>query len=99
MENIVKQEKKFNCMTKQAKLRLYTAPGLEITRTYEQALGLDKRNRNTLWEDAITLELTQINDYDSFINKGHYSKVKTPDGLKKVQKQIAQYQLLIGTLP
>jgi hypothetical protein len=58
MKNIVKQEEKFNCMTNQAKLRLYTAPGLEITRTYEQALGLDQRNGNTLWGDAITLELT-----------------------------------------
>jgi hypothetical protein len=50
---------------------LYTAPGLESTRTYEQALGLDNRNGNTLWGDAITLELTQIDDYDSCINKGH----------------------------
>jgi hypothetical protein len=86
-------------MTNQAKLRLYTAPGLEITRTYEQALGLDKRNGNTLWGDDITLELTQIDDYDSFINKGHYTKVKAPDGFKKIQNQIAQYQPLIGALP
>jgi hypothetical protein len=91
MKNIVKQGKKCNCMTNQAQLRLYTASGLEITRTYEQALGLDKRNGNTLWGDAITLELTWIDDYDSFIDKCHYTKVKTPDGFKKIQKQIAQY--------
>jgi hypothetical protein len=87
MKNIVKQEKKFNCMTNQAKLRLYTAPELEITRTYEQAHGLDKRNGKTLWGDAI------------FIIKSPYTKVKTPDGFKKIQNQIAQYQSLIGALP
>jgi hypothetical protein len=44
------------------------------------------------------LELAQINDYDTFIDKGHYNKVKTPDGFKKTQNQIAQYQSMIDAL-
>jgi hypothetical protein len=45
----------------------------------------DKRNGNTLWADAATLELTQIDDYDTFIDKGHHSKVKAPAGYKKIR--------------
>jgi hypothetical protein len=77
---------------------LLKKPGWKHPRTYEQALDPDKRNRNTLRGDATTLELTQIDDYDSFINKGH-NKVKTPNGFKKTPDQIAQYQSTIDTLP
>jgi hypothetical protein len=54
-------------MVNQAKLRSYNmAPhykyGFEVPRTYEQALKLDKRNGDTLWEDAATLELIQIDN-------------------------------------
>jgi hypothetical protein len=62
-------------------------------------LGIDKRNRNTLRGDATTLEPIQINEYDTFIGKGHYTKVKTPDGLKKTQDQITQYQPMIDAPP
>jgi hypothetical protein len=64
-KQIAKREKVFTGMVNQAKLRSYnTAPrnkyGFEVPRTDEQALRLDKRNGNTLWADAATLELTQI---------------------------------------
>jgi hypothetical protein len=59
--------------------------GFEVPSTFEQALKLDKRNGNTLWEDAATLEITQIDDYDTFIDKGHHLKVKPPVGYKKVR--------------
>jgi Reverse transcriptase (RNA-dependent DNA polymerase) len=59
--------------------------GFEVPRTYEQALKLDKRNGNTWWEDAATLELTQIDDCDTFIDKGHHLKAKTPVGYKKIR--------------
>jgi Reverse transcriptase (RNA-dependent DNA polymerase) len=77
-------------MVNQAKLRSYnTAPlykyGFEIPRTYEQALCLDKRNGNTLWGDATVLELTQIDDYVMFIDKGHHTKVKPPIGYRKIR--------------
>jgi hypothetical protein len=77
-------------MVNQAKLRFYnTAPrykyGFEVPRTYEKALRLDKWNGNNLWADAATLELTQIDDYDTFINKGHHSKVKVPTVYEKIR--------------
>jgi Reverse transcriptase (RNA-dependent DNA polymerase) len=77
-------------MVNQAKLRSYnTAPrykyGFKVPRTYKQALSLDKRNGNTLWGDAATLELTQIDDYDTFIDKGHHTKTKPTDGYKKIR--------------
>jgi hypothetical protein len=84
-KHIAKQEKKFTCIINQDKLRSYnTAPrykyGLEVPRSYEQALCLDKRNGNTLWGDATVLELTLIDDYVTFIDKGHHTKVKAPIG-------------------
>jgi hypothetical protein len=89
-KQIDKWEKVFTRMVKQAKLRSYnTAPrykyGFEVPRTYEQALRLDKQNGSTLWGDAATLELTQIDDYDTFIDKGHHTKTKPPDGYKKIR--------------
>jgi Reverse transcriptase (RNA-dependent DNA polymerase) len=48
-------------------------------------LCLDKRNRNTLWGDAKVLELTQIDDYVTFIDKGHHTKVKSPIGYNKIR--------------
>ena len=77
-------------MVNQAKLRSYnTAPcykyGFEIPRTYEQALRLDKQSGNTLWGDATVLELTQIDRYVTFIDKGHHTKVKAPIGYKKIR--------------
>jgi hypothetical protein len=57
--------------------------GFEVPKTYEQALRLDKRNGNTLW--GTVLELTQIDDYVTFIDKGHHIKVKAPVGYKKIR--------------
>jgi hypothetical protein len=58
--------------------------GLEVTRTYKQALYPDKGKSGTLGGDTTTLEITQIDSYDTFINKGHHIKVKTPDRFKKI---------------
>jgi hypothetical protein len=45
----------------------------------------DKRNGNILWGDATVLELTQIDDYVTFIDKGLHTKVKAPIGYKKIR--------------
>jgi hypothetical protein len=76
-------------MVNQAKLRSYNMAshykyGLEVTRMDEQALQLNKRNGNTIWGHATTLEITQIDDYSTFIDRGHHTKVKTPMGYKKI---------------
>jgi Reverse transcriptase (RNA-dependent DNA polymerase) len=77
-------------MVNQAKLRSYnTAPrykyGFEAPKTYGQALCLDKRNGNTLRGNDTVLELTQIDDYVTFIDKGHHTKVKAAIGYRKIR--------------
>ena len=52
-ERIIKKIKsKFHCRTKKY--------GIEVTKTVEQALRLDKENGNTLWSDAIKAEMSKI---------------------------------------
>jgi hypothetical protein len=46
---------------------------------------LDQRNRNTLWGDAIVLDLDQIDQYVTFINKGHHTKLNAKSGYKKIR--------------
>jgi hypothetical protein len=48
-------------------------------------MRLDQRNGNTLWEDAITLEVSQIGDYDTFIDNGHHTHVNEPSRYKKIR--------------
>jgi hypothetical protein len=70
-------------MVNQAKLKSFNTAskykyGYEIPRTYEQAKRLDQKNGNTKWGDATVLELGQIDEYTTFIDKGHHTKVITP---------------------
>jgi hypothetical protein len=66
-----------------------TAPkckyGYEISRTYEQAKQLDQKNGNTKWGDSKALELGQIDEYTTFIDKGHHTKVNPSSGFKKIR--------------
>jgi hypothetical protein len=80
-------------MVNQAKLKsFHTATkykyGYEIPRTYEHAKRLDEKNGNTLWGDATVLELKQIDEYVTFIDKGHHIKVAPPTGFKKIRVHI-----------
>jgi Reverse transcriptase (RNA-dependent DNA polymerase) len=77
-------------MVNQAKLKSFnTAPrykyGYEIPRTYEQAKRIDQKNGSTLLEDATALELGQIDEYITFIDKGHHSKASPPKGFKRIR--------------
>ncbi len=44
--------------------------GVQIPRNVKEAHALDKANGNTLWEQAIELELGQLNDYKTFKDAG-----------------------------
>ena len=57
--------------------------GFVVPRNHEQAMELDKRNGNTRWRDAELLELQQIDEYETFINKGR-GYVPGP-GYKKIR--------------
>jgi hypothetical protein len=60
---------------RQAKLHSFrTRPvymyGYLVPRNYDQAVQIDKDNGNTKWQDAIALELNQIDEYETFEDKG-----------------------------
>ena len=62
-------------MLNQAKLKSYRRDpiymsGFQVPRSVKEALEFDKRNRNTKWQDSITLELLQLSKYDTFVDVG-----------------------------
>jgi hypothetical protein len=86
-KGIARREKKYLRMVNQAKLRSYnTAPrykyGHEVPRDYKHAMRLDERNGNKRWQEAIDLELSQIDEYETFEDKG---KSPPPAGYKKIR--------------
>ena len=90
-QSIAKNQKKMKRMINQAKLRSYRhAPkymfGFEIPRNYNHALELDKRNRNTRWQDCTKLELSQLNDYSVFEDRGKGTAI--PQGYKKIRTHL-----------
>jgi hypothetical protein len=50
----------------------------------KQAKRIDAKNENTLWGDAIILELSQINEYITFIHNDHHSNIAPPAGFKRI---------------
>ena len=88
--SIARRQKKFTRMVNQVKLRSFNlAPkyknGFEVPKSFEQALRLDERNGNTKWQEATDLELSSIDEYAIFIDKGHHTKAVTPSGYKKIR--------------
>ena len=75
-------------MVNQVKLRSYqTAPcykyGYELPKNYEHAVQLDKRNGNTKWQDAVKLEMAQMDEYQTF--RDYDEKGEPPLGYKKIR--------------
>ena len=56
--------------------------GFLIPQNYVQAVQIDRDNKNTKWRDCAKLELNQINEYDTFIDKG--PDWKPPNDYKKI---------------
>ena len=89
-KKIAKRDKMFTRMINQAKLRSFNTStkykyGFEVPRNYKHALLLDEKNGNNLWKDAVALELQQINEYQTFEDKGHHTKTVPPNGYKKIR--------------
>jgi len=88
---IAKCEQKFKRMVHQAKLQSYRmAPrykyGYEVPRDFNHAKELDARNGNKLWQEATTLELAQLHEYNTFQDLGH--KAAAPQGYKKIRTHL-----------
>jgi hypothetical protein len=76
--NLAKHEKHFLRLVKQAKMKSYHQSmkykfGYRIPKDYKEALKLDELNQNTKWEDATVTEMSQLKEYECFIDAGIYS--------------------------
>jgi hypothetical protein len=90
-QNLAKCEKHFLCLVKQAKMKSYRQSlkykfGYRIPKDYEEAL--DELNQNTKWENATITEMSQLKEYECFIDAGIYGRDKPPDGHKKIRAHL-----------
>jgi hypothetical protein len=91
--NLAKREKHFLHFVKQAKMKSYRQSlkykfGYRIPKDYEEALKLDELNQNTKWENATITEMSQLKEYECFIDAGIYGQDKAPDGHKKIRAHL-----------
>ena len=86
LKGVAKSVHKLNRLLNQSK-KFQTGPkykfGFRVPRTPDEAIKLDNENGNTLWQDAITLETTQLADYATFEDLG--KNVPGPSGYKKIR--------------
>jgi hypothetical protein len=68
----------------QAKLCSYRTAqcGFEVPKDYQHAVRLDERAVNTKWQDSTKVEMTQLDDYNTFNDYGHPGR---PPGKYKVR--------------
>ena len=56
----------------------------QIPKDYDEAIKFDLQNINSKWSDSNALEMAQLMDYDTFIDKGEFHDSKIPKGFKKI---------------
>ncbi|MFA9289401.1 MAG: reverse transcriptase domain-containing protein, partial [Weeksellaceae bacterium] len=83
-----KSEKKLSRMINQAKLQSYRREpfwkfGVLVPRTHSQAVEIDMKNGDTKWQDAEETEMSQLSEYQTFIDKGKGGQA--PAGYKKIR--------------
>ena len=86
LQRIVRRAKVLKRMLNQVRLKLKKAVrykfGVRIPRTVKEAIEIDNENGNTLWQDAIAMELLQLFEYKTFHSIG--IGVKPPDGYQLI---------------
>ena len=87
-KRIANRQTKLLRLTNQTKLRaVRTVPvykyGFLVPRNHEQAVEIDLRNGNRKWQDAELTETAQLDDYNTFIDKGKGAAI--PSGYKKIR--------------
>ena len=87
-KRLAKRQKKIKRLLNQAKLKSYRNQkiykfGVLVPRDHNHAMELDQQNGDTRWHDAEKLEHSQLEEYDTFIDKG--DKIRTLDGYKKIR--------------
>jgi hypothetical protein len=74
LKGIVKREKKMLRMVNQSRIKATrNAPrykfGYRIPHNYNEAMQFDLKNGNTLWREATDLEMLQLAEYDSYLQR------------------------------
>jgi hypothetical protein len=87
LKHIVKHQQKPTRVVNQAKLQsFWMAPrykyGYQVLRDYQHAKDFDLQNDNTMWQDATDLEMSQLEEYDTFKDLGY--KASTTSAYKKI---------------
>jgi hypothetical protein len=87
LKRIARREKKFNRMVQQATMlsqrnAVVYKFGIRLPRSRAEAFAFDATNGVTKWQDAIKLELDQLDEYDTFIDKG--KQAHGPQGFKRI---------------
>jgi len=87
-KQLAQRQEKLLHMVNQAKLKSFrTKPvykfGYLVPRNHGQAIELDTKNGNTKWQDAEALEISQLDDYETFFDKGQ--DALPPAGYKKIR--------------
>ena len=85
-KSIAKDEKKLTRMLNQAKLKSFRREptyqfGHKIPRSTPEAIRFDEENKNTFWQDAMALEMAQLQEFKTFTDLGKDAK-PPPDHLK-----------------
>src|SRR5687767_2171592 len=85
-KGLAKRQKNLFQAANQAKIRaFYSTPkfkyGFEIPSDYRHAVQMDHRNDNINWQDAVDLEMEQLDEYDTFIDYG-LNAAPPPDNKK-----------------
>ena len=52
--------------------------GYQVPRNHAEAMRLDAENGNTKWRDAELLELSQIDEYETFEDRGVNAERQNP---------------------
>ena len=87
-KRLAKNEKKITRLVNQAKLKSYRRDpfwkfGFLVPRNHSQAVELDEKNGNTKWQDSEAVEMLQLIEYDTFIDKGESGQ--PPSGYKRIR--------------
>jgi len=70
MKKIAKTQKKLIPKLRSFRSKPVCMCGFQVPRNHAEALELDRVNGSTMWMDAETTELSQIDECKSFIDKG-----------------------------
>ncbi|MGH7974356.1 MAG: reverse transcriptase domain-containing protein [bacterium] len=92
-----RNEKRYVRMLRQAKLQKAKATtsggsktkyGVTMPRSKKEAIALDAKTGNKLWQEAIKKEMEMISEYETFRDFGHSHSVKPPAGYKNIRTHL-----------